>query len=96
MRTRFVLALDDNVTPEINKAIGELIKAQGAGWWHWYQHTWLITDPQGRSADWWRDKFRTLEPPPGFLIFNVDNGAWSGLTKKNYYEWMNSTWNPKQ
>lgn len=92
--TRFVVALNTNTaTPEINKAIEAVIKAEGAGWWHWYQHTWLIRDPRGRNADWWRDKLKVISPQPQFMIFNVDDGTWGGFTVKTHYQWMTDTWN---
>jgi hypothetical protein len=95
MRTRFILALDDDVTADINKAIGELIKTEGSGWWHWYQHTWLIADPKGRKVSWWMDKLKALTPQPGFLIFDADTGEWSGFTNTKHFEWINKNWKPK-
>jgi hypothetical protein len=92
MKTRLVLVLsDDSVTAEINAAIGEAIKAEGAGWWHWYQHTWLISDSRGRDAAWWRDRLQSVNPRPAFMIFGTTE-QWAGFTKTEYYEWMHSTW----
>jgi hypothetical protein len=93
MKTRLVVVLYDTVTKEQNAGIALIAKtAKNTGFWHWFQHTWLLVDRKSRGLEWWRDRIKEIEPPPAFLIFNVDNGEWGGLVDERPTAWLHKSW----
>ena len=91
MKTRFAV-LTDADSPEERSAITNSIDETEAGFWHWFQTSWLIADPKGRSAAWWRDHIKEASPTTYLMVVPVDNNAdWAGFGKGKMFNWMHET-----
>lgn len=91
MTTKMVLIVSHVVPAATRDAIATVIKEESAGYWHWYQHAWLISDSYGRSIQWWRDRIKEKVPGATMMIVAAA-GGWTGFTSENHYDWMYETW----
>lgn len=98
MRRKFVVAVDSS-TPEQAEKLGEYIKNNGLGWWHWLNNFWLLTDQYGKkTASDIRSDLKDIFPGVHLLVLQIDRegDTWSGFgpsgDKKDMFAWLKSTW----
>ena len=91
MRTRFVVALGGASTQQQSKLTVRLRKTN-VNWWHWMESMWLIVDPEGRAASYWRDKVKEWVPKCDVLVLEVRGGGWAAVDSKRYdrspFKWL--------
>jgi hypothetical protein len=93
MSTRFVLIANETVGSAKRNAVSSAIKSEGAGWWHWFQFSWIIKDPHGRDTRWWRDRLGLHLEPNDFVILGVANPSdWAGFGMNDRFGWFFKTW----
>lgn len=90
MRTKLVI-VSDRCTPEDREAITVMLKTE-VGWWHWFEHAWLIVDVKGHDPSWWVGKLRRVAPDSHFFVVNVNGGSWAGVGRKNAFQWLRDEW----
>jgi hypothetical protein len=94
VKTRLIVIADDPPLAA-KKAITGAIKAEGVGWWHWFQSVWLINDKKGRDTGWWRDTLRDASGGATLIVIEVGReGTWSGYAHTSIFKWIKETWTP--
>jgi hypothetical protein len=95
MRTRFVVAFPDPLSPEKEAALLAFIKERALEWWHPIPDLWLLVDPHGKLTP--VDLRNQLQLRPELtlqcLVIQVPEGgqsAWFGPPPQ--FEWMLTCW----
>ena len=98
MKKRFVIIIEVS-TKEQNDAFLAWIKAEKLGWWHWFQNTWLLSNPAGSlRASGIRDKLRECFGTANTLVLELKNGedTWAGFgpktDDKDMFKWLRKNW----
>jgi hypothetical protein len=98
MTKRFVVLTNARDNDQ-NNAFVELLRAEGFGWWHWLQGSWLLlTSKDHHSAKFIRDKHRETFGDEYCMILELpaSGGTWSGFGPtgdKNMFDWVKRNWN---
>ena len=97
-KKRYIVCLKDPSAGDDKVFISKL-KEYGFGWWHWFSHTWLITDIKGKaSAAAIRDIVREVYPTSHNMVFEIskDSDTWSGFgtktSEKDMFKWIKDNW----
>jgi hypothetical protein len=95
MTTRLIISLD-RAPAKARNLVTQTLKDSSVGWWHWLQHLWLVVDPEGRDAAWWRnhlrDQLQVAAPRVLIFVSDADTGYWAIRGPKRSFVWLQETW----
>jgi hypothetical protein len=93
MTTRYVLLIDEAAHPE-RLLVTQSLKILKVSWWHHFQDSWLIKDPEGRPLEWWTSWIRDLLPDGSLLLLEVGPaaGGVAGRVPAQGTRWLRETW----
>jgi len=95
-----LIVLHDKTTSQQDKAFNEWLKAEGIGWWRWFDGSWLLdSSSDNHTADKVRDKFIEIVPKVNVLVLELKadgNDTWAGFgpssKEENMFKWIRRTW----
>jgi hypothetical protein len=93
MKQRFVVGID-SLTKEQEKEFVEYLRGRKAGWWHWIEHFWLLTNASGNIIPQEiRDELLRIAPNVRVLVMDMnDPKQWSAEGPKaddrNMFTWL--------
>ena len=98
MRKRFVVVIERS-TESQNNALLDWIKAEGLGWWHWFQNAWLLSNNKGHlDCERIRDKLMEIYGSANNLVIEMGGSgdSWAAYgpsnEKKSMFTWLRDTW----
>ena len=98
MRKRFIILMNPAST-EQNDLFLKWINGEGLGWWHWFQGSWLLTNPKGHlTSVTIRDKLSEIFGLSNNLVIELrsTDDTWSGFgpssPEKNMFKWIRDAW----
>jgi hypothetical protein len=99
MKKRFVVLIESS-TKEQNDSFLGWIESENIGWFHWFQNTWLLSNPRGHlSASDIRSQVKQAYGSANTLILELQgtNDTWSGFgpntEQKDMFKWVKRNWN---
>lgn len=85
VRTRLIIAVDGATATQRGRITAGL-KGSGVNWWHWFQTVWLVVDPEGRPASFWRDHVKSWVPVCDALVIEIRGpAAWAAINRRQRY-----------
>jgi hypothetical protein len=99
MKKRFIVLVNSSTKQQEDDFIA-FIKAEGFGYWHWLNNSWLlISHSSHHTAPFVREKVMKFFPNVNNMVlqFNEDgelhwNGFGPGSGEHNMFEWMHKNW----
>lgn len=98
MKKRFIVLIEESSEEQDNSFL-EWVKSEKIGWWHWFQHAWLLSNRSGNfTASDIRDKLHDVYGTANNLVIelNETDDTWSGFGPKNenndMFKWIKDNW----
>jgi hypothetical protein len=98
MKKRFIVLVEKS-SEEQDHSFLEWAKSEKIGWWHWFQHAWLLSNSRGNlTASAIRDKLCDIYGTANTLVIELKgtDDTWSGFGPKNenkdMFKWIKDTW----
>ena len=93
---RFILIVGDDVPVAQRDSFTKWLKegpGTGVGFWHWFQQSWLLTDPLDRSFEYWQGAVTEQFGQKSWILQEVAAaGPYTGFAPTAATDWFKGNW----
>lgn len=90
-KTRLVVILNEDDKAPQCRALVDTFQNLKCAWWHWFNGSYLVVDPAGRTAAWWAGRLEALLGD-SYYVIDASRSELSGKGRKESAEWLDLHW----
>ncbi len=100
MKKRYIVLLQEANNEFDDKFVKDFLDKHGIRWWHWFSHSWILTDPSGKltAKDVSEGVIQIYKNKNNLVIELSESGnTWYGYgpadsENKDYFTWLRQYW----